>query len=113
MSSNYDMRMATMFGYKAQREQEKWAKRRKAREERINPLKAMMLSASESMMQFSSRNIDAQLNAAHRVTAQQQFDETHTRNVSARRSSSGRTISETVSYSPKDDRKVLDDDLEF
>ena len=25
----------------------------------------------------------------------------------------GRTISETVSYSPKDDRKVLDDDLEF
>lgn len=113
MSANHDQQMASMFGYKSQQQQQKWAQRRQARTERVSAAKSLMSSAGESLLQFSSRNIDAQLNAAHRVSAQREFEETHTRNVSRTRSGVDRSITETVSYSPKDDRTTLDADLEF
>ena len=113
MSSNYEAQMASMFGHKQQAQQEKWAARRKQRQERVSMTKAMITAASETMMQFASKNIDAQLNAAHRVAAQRDFDEASTREVTRVGSAGGKSIKETLSYSAKNESPSLDSEPEF
>lgn len=113
MSASQDAQMASAFGYGTPAQQQNWAQRRQQRAGRVSVARAFMSSASEAMMHFTTRDIDAQLQAAHKVAMQQRFEESQTRTVERTKERSGRVIHERVSYSPTQDAKSLDSDLEF
>lgn len=111
MSSGYEAQMAAMFGYKQQKEQQKWEKRRAARAEKVGFFKGLSKGLTETGMEFSSRNIDARLRAAHQQETQTKFDTEHVKTTTRR--NDGQTISESVTYEPRMPGSKVEDELEF
>ncbi|MFC9756700.1 hypothetical protein [Streptomyces sp. NPDC056921] len=106
-------RFAQMFGYVTPEDRSRWEQTRAQNQRHVNAAKIGTKASLDSMMEFGERIIGAKLDAAHRVAAQQQFDESHTRIVSRHRDPKTRSITETVGYEPKDDREEIEPDLEL
>ncbi|MEW1629697.1 hypothetical protein AB0387_20205 [Streptomyces sp. NPDC089173] len=109
----FGSRFARMFGYVTPEDRSKWEQQRAQNKPHVNAIKQGAKSSLSSMIEFGERNIGAKLDAAHRVAAQQQFDESHDKVVDQRRDPYTRNIIESVDYEPKDDREEIEPDLEL
>lgn len=109
----YGSRLAHMFGYVTPEDRSRWEQQRAQNKPNINAAKQGAKSSVSSMMEFGDRNINAKLNAAHRIADQQRFDESHDKIVNTRRDPKTRSIIETVDYEYKDDREAIEPDIEF
>ncbi|WP_405824614.1 hypothetical protein OG705_30200 [Streptomyces sp. NBC_00838] len=105
--------LARMFGYVTPEDRSRWAQQRAQNKPNINAIQQVAESMLGSMMEFGERNIGAKLDAAHRVAAQQKFDESHAKIVSKYRDPQTRSIIESVDYASKDDREGIEQDLEL
>ncbi|MFD4242690.1 hypothetical protein ACFWP3_13975 [Streptomyces sp. NPDC058525] len=109
----FGSRFARMFGYVTEEDRSQWEQQRAKSKPNVNAIKQGAKSSLGSMMEFGERNIGAKLDAAHRVAAQQRFEESHDKVVNKRRDPNTRNIIESVDYEPKDDREEIDPDLEL
>lgn len=109
----YGSRLAQMFGYVTPEDRSRWEQQRAQNKPSVNAIKKGAKSAVSSMMEFGDRNINARLNAAHRIADQQRFEESHNRIVSTRRDPATRSIIESVDYEYKDDRESIEPDFEI
>lgn len=109
----YGSSLAQMFGYVTPEDRGKWAQQRAQNKPRVNAVRQGVKSGMSALMEFGDRNIRGKLDAAHRVAAQQQFDETHDKITSRRRDPGTRSIIETVDYEPKDNRETIEPDLDL
>lgn len=111
--TRFGSRFARMFGYVTPEDRSRWEQMRAQNKPNVNATKQGVESALGSLMEFGERNIGAKLDAAHRVAAQQRFDESHNRVVNMRRDPDTRNIVESVGYESKDSREEIDPDLGF
>jgi hypothetical protein len=111
--ARYGSRLARMFGYVTPEDRSRWEQMRAQNEPNVSAAKQGAKSLLGSLMEFGDRNIGAKLDAAHRVAAQQRFDESHDKIVNKHRDSKTRNIIESVDYQPKDDREEIEPDLEL
>lgn len=109
----YGSRLAQMFGYITPEDRSRWEQQRAQNKSTVNATKQGAKSSVGSMMEFGDRNINAKLNAAHRIADQQRFDESHEKIVNTRRDPKTRSIIESVDYEYKDDRDSIDPDFEL
>ncbi|MFB7597572.1 hypothetical protein [Streptomyces sp. NPDC056160] len=109
----FGSRFARMFGYVTPEDRSRWEQQRAQNKPHVNATKQGAKSALGSMMEFGERNIGAKLDAAHRVAAQQRFEQSHNKVVNQRRDPNTRNIIESVDYEPKDDREEIEPDLEL
>ncbi|AOY70967.1 hypothetical protein ARZXY2_1414 [Arthrobacter sp. ZXY-2] len=109
----YGSRLAQMFGYVTPEDRGRWEQQRAQNKKNVNATKQGAKSSLSSMMEFGDKNINAKLNAAHRIADQQRFDESHDKIVSTRRDPKTRSIIESVDYEYKDDRQSIDPDFEL
>ncbi len=109
----YGSRLAQMFGYVTPEDRRRWEQNRAQDRKRVSAITQGAKSSIGSMMEFAERNIGAKLDAAHRVAAQERFEESHKKIVSRQRDPRTRSIIETVDYQPKDDRDEIEPDVEF
>ncbi|MFD7668093.1 hypothetical protein [Streptomyces sp. NPDC059788] len=108
----YGSRFARMFGYVTPEDRSRWEQQRAQNKPNIGAIKQGAKSLLGSMVEFGDRNIGAKLDAAHRVAAQQRFEESHNKIVNQYRDPNTRSIIESVGYEPKDDREEIEPDLE-
>ncbi|WP_327357870.1 hypothetical protein [Streptomyces sp. NBC_01304] len=106
-------RFARMFGYVTPEDRSRWEQLRAQNKPHVSAVKQAGQAALGSMMEFGERNIGAKLDAAHRVAAQRQFEESHDKVVNQHRDPNTRNIIESVDYEPKDDREEIEPDLEL
>ncbi|MFE6939673.1 hypothetical protein [Streptomyces chartreusis] len=109
----FGSRFARMFGYVTPEDRSRWEQQRAQNKPHVNAIKQGAKSALGSVMEFGERNIGAKLDAAHRVAAQQRFEESHDKVVKQRRDPNTRSIIESVDYEPKDNREEIEPDLEL
>lgn len=109
----FGSRFARMFGYVTPEDRTRWEQQRAQNKPHVIAIKQGAKSALGSMMEFGERNIGAKLDAAHRVAAQQRFEESHDKVVNQRRDPNTRNIIESVDYEPKDDREEIEPDLDL
>lgn len=109
----YGSRLAQMFGYVTPEDRSRWDQQRAQNKSNVNATKQGAKSSVSSMMEFGDRNINAKLNAAHKIVDQQRFDESHDKIVNTRRDPKTRSIIESVDYEYKDDRDSIDLDFEL
>ncbi|MEU2828680.1 hypothetical protein ABZ667_08445 [Streptomyces lavendulae] len=109
----FGSRFARMFGYVTPEDRSRWEQQRAQNKSNVNAIRQGAMSALSSMMEFGERNIGAKLDAAHRVAAQQRFEESHDKVVNQRRDPNTRSIIESVDYEPKDDLEGIEPDLEI
>ncbi|MFD7537470.1 hypothetical protein [Streptomyces sp. NPDC059819] len=107
----FGSRLAQMFGYVTPEDRTRWEQQRAQNTPNVNAAKQGMKSLLDAVMEFGERNIGAKLDAAHRVAAQQRFEESHDKVVNHRRDPNTRNIIESVDYEPKDDREEIESDL--
>ncbi|MFK0179682.1 hypothetical protein ACIQVR_27350 [Streptomyces xanthochromogenes] len=110
--ARYGSRLARMFGYVTPEDRSRWEQMRAQNKPKVSAARQGAKSLLGSVMEFGDRNVGAKLDAAHRVAAQQRFDESHDKIVNKRHDSRTRNIIESVDYKPKDDREEIDPDLE-
>ncbi|MGW0896939.1 hypothetical protein ACWD0G_08060 [Streptomyces goshikiensis] len=108
----FGSRFARMFGYVTPEDRSRWEQQRAQNKSNVSAIKQGTKSTLSSMMKFGERNIGAKLDAAHRVAAQQRFEESHNKVVNQRRDPNTRNIIESVDYEPKDDREGIEPDLD-
>jgi hypothetical protein len=109
----FGSRFARMFGYVTPEDRSRWEQQRAQNKPHVSALRQGATSALSSMMEFGERNIGAKLDAAHRVAAQQRFEESHDKVVNHRRDPNTRSIIESVDYEPRSDREGIEPDLEI
>ncbi|MEW2413076.1 hypothetical protein AB0953_05040 [Streptomyces sp. NPDC046866] len=109
----FGSRFARMFGYVTPEDRSRWEQQRAQNKPHVSALRQGAVSALSSMMEFGERNIGAKLDAAHRVAAQQRFEESHNKVVNQRRDPNTRNIIESVDYEPRGDREGIEPDLEI
>lgn len=109
----YGSRLAQMFGYVTPEDRSRWSQQRSQNKQNVGASRQGAKSTVGAMMEFGDRNINAKLNAAHRVADQQRFEESHDRIVNHRRDPRTRSIIETVDYELKDDREEIEPDFEL
>jgi hypothetical protein len=109
----FGSRFARMFGYVTPEDRSRWEQQRAQNKPHVNAVTQGVKSSLGSMMAFGERNIGAKLDAAHRVAAQQRFDESHNKVVNHRRDPNTRNIIESVDYEPKDGREKIEPDMEL
>lgn len=109
----FGSRFARMFGYVTPEDRSRWEQQRAQNKPNVNATKQGTKSALGSMMEFGERNIGAKLDAAHRVAAQQRFEESHDKIVNKHRDPKTQSIVERVDYEPKEDREEIESDLEL
>ncbi|MFF8902617.1 hypothetical protein ACF082_34685 [Streptomyces lydicus] len=108
----FGSRFARMFGYVTPEDRSRWEQQRAQNKPNVSAIEQGAKSLG-SMMEFGERNIGAKLDAAHRVAAQQRFEESHDKVVNQRRDPNTRNIIESVDYEPRDDREEIEPDLEL
>ncbi|MET9656349.1 MULTISPECIES: hypothetical protein [unclassified Streptomyces] len=111
--TRYGSHFARMFGYVTAEDRSRWEQTRAQNQKHINAAVEATKSSLGSMLDFGERIVGAKLDAAHRVAAQQGFEESHDKIVSEHRDPRTRSITETVDYEPKDDREEIEPDLEL
>ncbi|MFF3128656.1 hypothetical protein ACFVRD_41825 [Streptomyces sp. NPDC057908] len=111
--ARFGSRLARMFGYVTPEDRSRWEQTRAQNQKYVNAAMRATKSSLGSMMEFGERIVGAKLDAAHRVAAQQRFEESHDKIVSEHRDPRKRSIIETVDYEPKDDREEIEPDLEL
>ncbi|MEV7953012.1 MULTISPECIES: hypothetical protein [Streptomyces] len=109
----FGSRFAQMFGYVTAEDRSRWEQQRAQNKSNVSATKQGAKSSLDSMMEFGDRNIGAKLDAAHRVAAQQRFEESHNKIVNKHRDPNTRNIIESVGYEPKDGREEIEPDLEL
>ncbi|AXE23938.1 hypothetical protein C0216_11145 [Streptomyces globosus] len=109
----FGSRFARMFGYVTPEDRSRWEQQRAQNKPHVSALRQGATSALSSMMEFGERNIGAKLDAAHRVAAQQRFEESHDKVLNQRRDPNTRSIIESVVYEPRGDREGTEPDLEI
>ncbi|MDT8913579.1 hypothetical protein [Amycolatopsis sp. PS_44_ISF1] len=97
----YGSRLAGMFGYVTPDDQARWAQQRAQNTPRVSAIRQAAQSSVDSALEFASMNVHARLDAAHRVVAQREFEESHARVIGTRRDPATRSIIETVDYEPR------------
>ncbi|MEU7156120.1 hypothetical protein AB0A98_06700 [Streptomyces chrestomyceticus] len=107
----FGSRFARMFGYVTPQDRSQWEQQRDQNKPNVNAARQGAKSLLGSMVEFGDRNIGAKLEAAHRVAAQQRFEESHSKIVNQHRDPATRSIIESVGYEPKDDREEIEPDL--
>ncbi|MEV0443602.1 hypothetical protein AB0I84_18855 [Streptomyces spectabilis] len=111
--TRFGSRFARMFGYVTPEDRSRWEQMRAQNTPHVNATKQGAKVLLSSMAEFGERNIGAKLDAAHRVAAQRQFEESHDKIVNQRRDPNTRNIIQSVGYEPKDDREEIDPELEL
>ncbi|MGI8306958.1 hypothetical protein [Saccharopolyspora hattusasensis] len=111
--TRYGSRFARMFGYITPEDRSRWEQQRAQNKPNVNAIKQGAKSSVSSMLEFGDKNIHAKLDAAHRVAAQQRFEESHGKIVNKHRDPKTRSIIETVDYEPKDERVEIEPDFEL
>jgi hypothetical protein len=111
--TRFGSRFARMFGYVTPEDRSRWEQIRAQNEPNVNALRQAVQSSVGAMLEFWDRNITAKLDAAHRVVAQQQFEQSHDKIVNTRRDPKSRSIIETVDYAQKDDREEIESDFDL
>ncbi|MBD0673920.1 hypothetical protein [Streptomyces sp. CBMA156] len=109
----FGSRFARMFGYVTPEDRSRWEQQRAQNKPHANAIKHGAKSSLSSMVEFGERNIGAKLDAAHRVAAQQRFEESHNKVVNQRHDPYTRNIIESIDYEPKDGREEIEPDLEL
>lgn len=113
----YGSRFAQMFGYITPEDRSRWEQQRAQSKKNVSAGKQGAKSSAKSMMDFGDRNINAKMNAAHRIAEQEKFDESHSKRTSSHFDPRTRSIVETVDYQYTggvDQESISqDDDLEF
>ena len=109
----YGSRLAQMFGYITPEDRSRWEQQRAQNKPTVNAVTKGAKSSVSSMMEFGDRNINAKLNAAHRIADQQHFDESHDKIVTTRRDPKTRSIIESVDYEHRDKRAPIEPDFEI
>lgn len=109
----YGSRFAEMFGYVTPEDRSKWEQARAREKKKPKALKQGAKAGMGSMMEFGERNLNSKLSAAHRVAAQEEFEESHNRVVTTRRDPRTRSIIEAVDWQERDDRTEIEPDLEM
>lgn len=108
----YGSRFAQMFGFVTPEDRSKWEQARAQQKPSVNLAKKGMKAGADSMMDFGQQNMRGTLDAAHRVAAQQRFDEEHDKITSRHRDPRTRSIVESVDYVHKDDRETIGTETE-
>ncbi|MEU7315504.1 hypothetical protein [Streptomyces sp. NPDC007083] len=109
----YGSRFAQMFGYVTAEDREHWEQQRAQNKPNVNAIKQGTKSSVGSMLEFGDRNINAKLNAAHRIADQEQFDKSHAKIVNKQRDPKTQSIIETVDYAYTGDRQEIEPDFEM
>ncbi|CAL9595479.1 hypothetical protein SUDANB120_05333 [Streptomyces sp. enrichment culture] len=109
----FGSRFARMFGYVTPEDRSRWEQQRAQNKPHVSALRQGATSALSSIMEFGERTIGAKLDAAHRVAAQQRFEESHDKVLNQRRDPNTRSIIESVAYEPRGVREGIEPDLEI
>ena len=109
----YGSRFAQMFGFITAEDRARWEQARAMERPKVNLAKRAMKSGADSMMDFGQQNMRGTLDAAHRVAAQQRFDEEHNKITTRHRDPETQSIVESVDYEHKDAREKLDTEPDF
>lgn len=112
-TTRYGSSLAQMFGYVTSEDRSRWEQERAQNRKYVSAAKQGAKASMGSVMEFGERNIHSKLDAAHRVAAQQQFDESHDKIVNKHRDPRTRSIVETVDYESEDDRQEIEPELEL
>ncbi|WP_030895957.1 hypothetical protein [Streptomyces sp. NRRL F-5053] len=112
-SERYGSRFARLFGYVTPDDHSRWLQQREQNRPNVSSAKRALKAGADSMLDFGTMNMQATLNAAHRVAAQRQFDESHNKIIHWSRDPQTRSITETVDYEPKDAREEIEPDYEL
>lgn len=103
----YDVPWIGLYGFNTEEEKQAFVEaRRQEREAKKNGvLKSATAAFASSAGQFAAMNNQAKLQAAHRVAAQHQFDESHDQVISTKRYS--------IDYVRKDGRAEREPDFGY
>lgn len=109
----YGSRFAQMFGFVTPEDRSRWERARAQEKPNVGLAKKGMKSGADSMMDFGQQNMRGTLDAAHRVAAQQRFDEEHNKITTRHRDPKTQSIVESVDYEHKDDREMIETEPDF
>lgn len=109
----YGSRFAQMFGFVTPEDRSRWEQARAQEKPNVGLAKKGMKSGADSMMDFGQQNMRGTLDAAHRVAAQQRFDEEHNKITTRHRDPKTQSIVESVDYEHKDDRETIETEPDF
>lgn len=109
----YGSRFAQMFGFVTAEDRSRWEQARAQEKPKVGLAKKGMKSGADSMMDFGQQNMRGTLDAAHRVAAQQRFDEEHNKITTRHRDPKTQSIVESVDYEHKDDRETIGTEPDF
>lgn len=108
----YGSSLASMFGYVTDEDRAQWESQRARNAPKVSAARAAFGAAGGALGDFAERNINSQLSAAHRVAAQQEFDEDHTKTSTPAPGKRG-AHTENIDYSARDDRVVIEPAFEL
>lgn len=100
--STYGSKLAGMFGMVTSEDRSKWEQQRNQNASGVSATKKAMQASSSAVVDFGDKVMHAKLDAAHRVSAQQGFDESHNKVVNRYRDPKTHSIVEEVDYTPRD-----------
>lgn len=97
-----------MLGIVTPTDKQRWEQQRAQNAPSVGVFRQALAKGLEAMVEFGEHNLRSGLDAAHRVTAQQRFDESHAKIIGSFTDPRTRSIVETVDYETVDDRPILE-----